>query len=189
MQTATKYPTFPKSGDKTRLDRQGQKILDKAREVVHGQANSRAEYRKKNFSPRPEIVKELLAYLATATQLFPGETSENRFCKRFSCGEDVLKFVECAELTRVGYRGHFAMMMLRDEFPSDYLVMESTERGPRLICSVYANSVLSLRGSEVRSFLGDSSGYDDTLKASLVEYGNKCSAGDPLVYDVCKMCD
>ena len=186
MRTASKYP--PESTGKTRLDRQGEMIATKARKVVDGQANSCAEYRKKYFCPRPEIVKDLLAYLENATQKFPGETNGKRFFKRYNCDEDVLEFVKFAELTRVGYRGHFAMMMLRDEFPSGYLVMETTEQGPRLMCSNYANSVLWLRGSEVRFLLGDSSGYDDILKASLVEYEKKCLAGDPLVYDVCKMC-
>lgn len=181
MQTAgySKYPKDPKSKEKTRLDRQGQRILDKAR--AEGQVQ-------KNSCPRPEIVKELLAYLASATQLFPGETSGISFCKRFSQAEDVLEFVECAELTRVGYRGHFAMMMLRDEFPSGFFVMETTEQGPRLLCSAYANSFLLLHSSEVRCFFGDSSEYSSELKASLVEYEARCSTGDSLVYDVCKMC-
>lgn len=181
MQTdvRSRYSKHRKSKEKTRLDRQGQRILDKARES------------KKNSGPRPEMVKELLAYLENATHLFPGETSGIRFWKRFSGGEDVLKIVECAELTRVGYRGHFAMMMLRDEFPSGFFVMESTEQGPRLICSLHANSFLLLHSREVRTFFADSSGpsaYAGELKASLVEYETRCSAGDSLVYDVCKMC-
>ena len=183
MQTAgrSKHPKHPKSKEKTRLDRQGQRILDKLT------LSSSAE----NICPRPEIVRELLAYLANATQLFPGETSGVSFCKRFSGDEDVLEFVECAELTRVGYRGHFAMKMLRDEFPSGFFVMETTEQGPRLICSLYANSFLLLHSREVRVLLGDSSRlsvYAGELKASLVEYETRCSAGDSLVNDVCKMC-
>lgn len=179
MRTAgySKYPKSPKSNEKTRLDRQGQRILAKARA------------REKNLCPRPGIVEELLAYLARATQLFPGESSGIRFCKRFCCGEDVLGFVEFAELTRVGYRGHFAMMMLRDEFPPGFFVMETTEQGPRLICSLYANSFLLLHSSEVRDFLGENSGLSGgELKDSLVEYEARCCAGDSLVYDVCKMC-
>ena len=181
MQTAcrSKHPKPSKSEEKTRLDRQGQRIFDKC--------SVSAESR-----PRPEIVKELLAYLANATQLFPGEPSEISFCKRFSAEEDVLEFVECAELTRVGYRGHFAMMMLRDEFPLGFFVMETTEQGPRLICSLYANSFLLSHSSEVRVLFGDSSVYSSVysgeLEASLVEYETRCSAGDSLVHDVCKMC-
>ncbi len=115
-----KYPLPPRRSERTRPDRWGQRILDKARREVASE-------------PRPEIVKELLSYVAFAATHFPGVPSSVRTFKRYTSEEDVLQDVAFADLTRVGYRGYLGMMLIRDEFPTDYFVMECTEAGPRLI--------------------------------------------------------
>lgn len=134
MQTVPRSPK-PDGPQKTKIDRAGRRVLERVVLVVEGEPNSSLDFRKKFYSPRHEIVKELIKYLERVTERFPGLPSSTRRYKRFSHEDDVLKEVEYEELTRVGYSGHFVMKLLRDEFPTDFFVLETTEMGPRLICN------------------------------------------------------
>lgn len=104
----------------TRLDRRGQQILA---EINKTRVNPKC--------PREEIVGFLLSYIDTARERFPGESCPE--FKRYRSGENVLEDFEFAELTMAAYMGHFAMMYIRDEFPTDLFVLETTKFGPRLV--------------------------------------------------------
>lgn len=113
-------PPEPRSSEPTVPDRWAQAIkkkVDTARQVT----------------PRVAIVEELLAYLKRSRELFPGELEPVTKYKEYSISDDVLADFVFAELTFVGYRGHFAMMLIRDEFPAGLFTLISTERGPKLV--------------------------------------------------------
>ena len=174
---------------KTKIDRAGSRVLERVVLVREGEPNSSLDFRKKFYSPRHEIVKELLEYLQKITERFPGMPSSTRRYKRFSDEDDVLKEVEYEELTRVGYSGHFAMKLLRDEFPTDFFALETTEMGPRLICTKIADSGF-LRNSrrffhETCETFGDS---EEEVKVAVKDYVDKCRECDELVLEVCEAC-
>lgn len=177
--------------EKTRIDRTGSRLQERVERPVKGEPNSSLDFRGRFYSPRHDIVKALLEYLEKVTLRFPGVMSGTRRFKRFSSGEDVLKHVEYEELTRVGYRGHFVMRLIRDEFPTDFFVLESTERGPRLVCKRVADPEFLSQCSRVRYFLDefplildDSVGLSELTKT----YVERCHECDELVFKVCKLC-
>lgn len=172
--------------EKTRIDRAGSRLLKEVERKVEGEAEN---FRKQVFSPRPEIVKQILAYLEKVVQRFPGVPSTTPKFKRFSSDDEVLDEVEYEELTFLGFSGHFGMKLLRDEFPAGFFVLESTEMGPRLICTRNADEYLLENSSKVRGltlksprFLLDSS----DLRQSVKSYFEKCQVEDEVVLDVCK---
>lgn len=176
---------------KTRIDRTGRRLQERVERPVKGEPNSSLDYRGRFYSPRHDIVAALLGYLEKVTVRFPGVMSGGRRFKRFSSGDDVLKHVEYEELTRVGYRGHFVMKLIRDEFPTDFFVMESTERGPRLVCKRVADPEFLSECSRVRYFfdefpliLDDSTQLGELTKT----YVERCRSCDELVLKVCKLC-
>lgn len=114
-------PPPSRSWEKTKLDRWGQRI--------------RSLLSKKGDRPRVQIVRELVKYLKVASERFPGDPEPSPKYKVYSSGYNVLNDLPYAELTRVGYRGHFAMMSIRDEFPSGFFTLVSTELGPKLVLS------------------------------------------------------
>lgn len=178
-----------KKKEKTKIDRAGRRILEEVSREVEGKANSCLSFRKRVFSPRSEIVKQLLAYLEKVVERFPGVPSATLKFKRFSSDDEVLDEVEYEELTFVGYSGHFAMKLLRDEFPTDFFTLESTEMGPRLICTRNADEYLLENSSKVRGLFLESPRFlDDSvdLKQSVKSYLDKCQVEDELVLEVCK---
>lgn len=195
----TMTPCSPSSSDdegdnpetKTKIDRAGSRVLERVSKQVKGEANSRPEFRKKFFSPRHDVVDQLIKYLEKVSERFPGTPSVSEKYKRFSSEEDVLKDVEYEELTRVGYSGHFAMQLLRDEFPKDFFVLEATEMGPRLLCKRVADPAFESVSSRVRGFFDESPRFlDDSseLKKLTKEYVEKCRECDEVVCKVCKLC-
>lgn len=184
--TACRPEDHHQEPEKTKIDRAGSRVLERVERVVEGEPNSSLDFRKKFYSPRHDIVKELIKYLERVTERFPGMPSTTRKYKRYSDEDDVLKEVEYEELTRVGYSGHFAMKLLRDEFPTDFFVLETTEMGPRLICKKVADS----------KFLRDSRGFFDEInqeskgevKVAVKDYVDKCRECDELVLKVCEAC-
>jgi len=176
MHTASRPEDHHQEPEKTKIDRAGSRVLERVERVVEGEPNSCLDFRKKYYSPRHDIVKELIKYLEKVTERFPGLPASTPRYKRFSSEDDVLKEVEYEELTRVGFSGHFAMKLLRDEFPTDFFVLETTELGPRLICK----QILGVEDSE---FLRDSRGL-----FHVKDYVDKCRECDEIVLKVCEAC-
>lgn len=192
MHTASRPADHNQEPKKTKIDRAGSRVLKRVERVVEGEPNSRLEFRKEFYSPRHDIVKELIKYLERVTVRFPGIPSNTRRYKRYSDKDDVLKDVEYEELTRVGYSGHFAMKLLRDEFPADFFVLETTEMGPRLICKkiLGAKDSSFLRNSrrlfhETIETFGDS---QEEVKTAVNYYVAKCRECDEIVLKVCEAC-
>lgn len=185
--SASRAAREPKK-EKTQIDRAGRRILEEVSRKVEGEANSCLSFRQQVFSPRPEIVRKLLVYLEKVVDRFPGVPSTVKF-KRFSSDDEVLNEVEYEELTFLGFSGHFAMKLLRDEFPTDFFTLETTETGPRLICTRNADEYLLENSSKVRGLLLESPQFlDDSLdlKQSVKSYFDKCQVEDEIVLKVCK---
>lgn len=171
--------------------REGRRIYDEVVKVVPGRPNSCIEYRRDAFSPRRDIVKKLLVYLKKVQERFPGSPSVDPKFKRFKFDEDVFDHVKYKELDFVGYSGHLAMQLLRDEFPKDFFILESTERGPRLFCEDNANAFFRAKCSFVRdvfgqtpTFLGEDSAE---LRQAVRDYRSRCEVeSDELVSEICR---
>jgi len=177
--------------EKTKIDRAGGRLLVEVERKVEGMPNSVVNFRKQVFSPRPEIVRLILAYVKKVVERFPGVPSTTPKFKRFSSDDEVLNEVQYAELTFLGFSGHFAMKLLRDEFPAGFFILESTEMGPRLICTRNADEYLLENSSKVRGLSTESPRFlDDSpdLRQSVKSYFDKCQVEDDVVLDVCKFC-
>lgn len=161
----------------TKIDRQGQRILDESR--LEGQEK-----------PRVQLIEKILVYITRIKERFPGSTllvSSAPSFKRFTVDDDVFEGLKFAELTFVRYSGHFALGLLRDEFPKDFFIMETTEQGPRLLCTQYADKYLVDNSFKVRgSFFTESCPTDPELERSLQLYREKCCA-DSTVSDIVKI--
>jgi hypothetical protein len=114
-----------RKSQKTKLDRLGQRLLDESSK------DSLVDERKVSFSPREGIVRRCLRYILRAKTEFKGDTPPD-FEKTYKSDEDVLEDFQYADLTFMGYRGFFGMMLLRNEFPSGLFVLKATLNGPRL---------------------------------------------------------
>lgn len=153
MQTAR--PVF-KSSKSTSLNKREEIILMK----IH-----------RGFS-RQDIVEDLIKYIRRlGGGIGTGYTSFTRHSAE-SSGLECVRYGKC---TRPGYRGHFAMATIRDQFPKGFFILETTELGPRLICRKYASEYLLENSRSIRNLW------------SVQEYREQCLM-DPFVCDVCKIC-
>lgn len=178
-----------KPPQKTKIDRAGKRILERVERQVDGELNSSLDFRKKFYSPRRDIVDALLKYVTKITERFPGVPSSTRKYKRYPSEADVLVDVEYEELTRVGYSGHFAMKLLRDEFPTDFFVLESTELGPRLVCKKVADPKFLAECGKARRFFDETPRIFESSVRKLVEaYVASCRECDDIVFKVCELC-